>query len=162
MSAVADATGAWGILGGTFDPIHDAHLALAEFARQEIGLGGVLFVPAGLPPHKRGRPLTPATDRAAMVAAAIADNPAFRLSLLEVERPGPSYSVDTVEELLARPPIAGASQGGYVFLMSTEALLGLPGWHRPARLLELCPVAVVPRLGYPMPELSWLAEQFPG
>jgi nicotinate-nucleotide adenylyltransferase len=154
--------GSWGILGGTFDPIHDGHLALAENAREELALDGVLFLPAGLPPHKPGRPVTDAADRIAMVEAAIADNPAFRLSRLEVDRPGPSYAVDTVAQLVAEPPIAGADPDGFVWLMSSEALEGLPSWRQPRRLVELVRVAVSPRLGFRTPDRGWLTEQFPG
>ncbi|MGH2466912.1 MAG: nicotinate-nucleotide adenylyltransferase [Candidatus Limnocylindrales bacterium] len=162
-SDLGDGTaGAWGILGGTFDPIHYAHLAIAEWTREALGLAGVLFVPAGLPPHKPGRLVSLPHDRAAMVAAAIADNGAFRLSRLELDRPGASYTVDTVERLLAGPPEAGAAGRGYVFILSAEAAVGLPAWHEPRRLLALCRLAVVPRSGYPMPEAAWLAEHFPG
>ncbi len=80
---------AWGILGGTFDPIHDGHLALAQTAREELYLDGVVFVPAGLPPHKTDRVITAPSHRAAMVELAIADEPAFVLSSVELERPWP-------------------------------------------------------------------------
>jgi nicotinate-nucleotide adenylyltransferase len=155
-------SGAWGILGGTFDPIHYGHLALAENAREELGLEGVLFLPAGLPPHKPERVVTDAADRVAMVEAAIADNPAFALSRLEVDRPGPSYAVDTVAELVAASRLEGSDPDGFIWLMSSEALAGLPGWRQPRRLLELVRVVVSPRLGFDMPDRAWLAEQFPG
>jgi len=155
-------SGSWGILGGTFDPIHYGHLALAENARQELGLAGVLFLPAGIPPHKPERVVTAAEMRLAMLELAIADNPAFRLSRLELDRSGPSYAVDTVEGLVREPPVAGADPDGFVWIMSSEALAGLPSWRRPRRLLELVRVAVAPRLGYPRPAPAWLAEHFPG
>ena len=79
-------TGSWGILGGTFDPIHDGHLALAQSAREELDLDGVVFVPAGLPPHKTDRIVTAPSHRVAMVELAIADEPAFVLSRVEVAR----------------------------------------------------------------------------
>ena len=88
-----------GILGGTFDPIHIGHLAIAEEAREALGLERVLFVPAGLPPHKPDRRSRPAEDRLAMVRLAIAGNPAFALSRIELDRAGPSYTVDTLEAL---------------------------------------------------------------
>ncbi|MGH2407079.1 MAG: nicotinate-nucleotide adenylyltransferase [Candidatus Limnocylindrales bacterium] len=155
-------SGAWGILGGTFDPIHYGHLALAESAREELGLDGVLFLPAGLPAHKPDRVVTPAPERVAMVEAAIADNRAFRLSRLEVDRAGPSYAVDTVAQLVAAPPVAGADPDGFIWLMSSEALAGLPDWHEPRRLLELTRVAVSARLGFPSPDRAWLTVKFPG
>jgi nicotinate-nucleotide adenylyltransferase len=156
------AAGAWGLLGGTFDPIHYAHLAIAEHAREELDLAGVLFIPAGIPPHKPGRLVSPAIDRAAMVRAAIADNPSFRLCPVELDRSGPSYTVDTVEQLLASPPPPDFAAEGLVFLLSTEALSGLPSWHRAAQLPELCRLAIVPRQGCPMPPVSWFAANFPG
>jgi nicotinate-nucleotide adenylyltransferase len=154
--------GSWGILGGTFDPVHYGHLALAESAREELGLAGVLFLPAGLPPHKPDRVVTDAAVRVAMVDAAIADNPAFILSRLEVDRPGPSYAVDTVAQLVAEPPVGGAEPDAFVWLMSSEALAGLPSWRRPQRLLELVRVAVSPRLGFSTPGREWLMDRFPG
>lgn len=155
-------SGSWGVLGGTFDPIHDGHLALAENALEELGLGGVLFLPAGVPPHKPDRVVTPAAHRLAMLELAIADNAAFRLCRLELERPGPSYAVDTAAQLVAEPPIAGADPAAFVWLMSTEALAGLPSWREPRRLVELMRIAVSPRLGHQRPDDAWLREHFPG
>lgn len=152
--------GTWGVFGGTFDPIHHAHLALAEQTREALGLAGVVFVPAGLPPHKPERVVSPPSARAAMVELAIADNPAFRLSRIELDRPGRSYSVETVGRLLEEDEHASSER--YVFIVSTEALLGLPAWHEPRRLLELARLAVVPRLGYRSPGRAWVAEHFPG
>lgn len=151
--------GMWGILGGTFDPIHLAHLAIAEQTRDALGLRGVLFLPAGLPPHKPNRIITAATHRLAMVEAAISDNPTFHLSRLEVDRAGPSFTAETLEDLSARLPDAAER---LVWIISAEALRGFVGWHRPERVLELCRLAVVPRLGYRALGRSWLAEHFPG
>ena len=103
--------GAWGILGGTFDPPHYGHLAIAEHVRVALDLIGVLFVPAGIPPHKQGQPISPAADRVAMVEGAIADNSAFQLCRIEVDRPGPSYTADTLALLRADPPRL-TTQGG--------------------------------------------------
>src|SRR3954454_13095496 len=91
----------WAIFGGTFDPVHLGHLAIAEQAVDELGLAGVIWVPAGVPPHKTNRIVTVAGHRAAMVELAIAGNPRFRMSRVEIERTGPSYSVDTVREVTA-------------------------------------------------------------
>lgn len=146
----------WGLLGGTFDPVHYAHLAIAEQTAEAFGLDGVLFVPANEPPHKPQGAAASAPDRATMVALAIADNPRFRLSRVELDRPGPSYAVDTLERLQTDDP------ADYVFILSSEALSGLKSWRDPDRLLELCRIAVVPRPGFPMLERSWVAEQFPG
>ncbi len=157
----ASAGGAWGVLGGTFDPPHYAHLAIAEEARDALGLAGVLFVPAAIPPHKPGRRLAPARDRVAMVELAIADNAAFRLSRVEVDRPGPSYTADTIDLLLADPPQPWDSSAGLVFVLSVEALLGLETWHAPEQVLRSCRLAVVPRHGFSTEPRSWMADHFP-
>lgn len=150
----------WGILGGTFDPVHFAHLAIAQQAVEELSLDGVLFVPAGMPPHKGDQVVTPVRHRLAMVELAVAGNPCFRVSRVEVERPGASYAADSVEQLTAD---GGALEGSEpYFILSVEALRGLPTWHEPDRLLAACRVAVAPRLGFPAPGRPWLGEHFPG
>jgi nicotinate-nucleotide adenylyltransferase len=148
--------GTWGILGGTFDPVHYGHLAIAEQTRESLGLAGVLFVPARTPPHKPSSIVWPAEDREAMVALAIADNPCFRLSRVELDRPGPSYAVETVELLRAESP------NEFVFILSMEVLGTLPTWREPDRLLELSRIAVVPRPEYPSLGRDWVADRFPG
>jgi nicotinate-nucleotide adenylyltransferase len=154
-------TSPWGVLGGTFDPIHLAHLAVATQAREELGLAGVLVMPAGEPPHKRERAITAAEHRVAMVERAIADEPDLRLSRLEVDRPGPSYTVETAERLVEgeEPAVAGHD---IVWIVSDEALLALPTWHRPERLLDLVRLAAVPRVGYERPGPEWVRRNFPG
>jgi nicotinate-nucleotide adenylyltransferase len=148
--------GSVGILGGTFDPIHHGHLVIAEEAREALGLERVLLVPAASPPHKPGRPVTDAAHRLAMAELAIAGNPAFTVSRLEVDRGGASYTVDTLDALRA----AGVEQPW--FILSAEALAGLPAWRDPARILELCRLAVVPRGGYESLGPPWVTEHFPG
>jgi nicotinate-nucleotide adenylyltransferase len=148
--------GRLGILGGTFDPIHHGHLAIAEEAREALGLERVLFVPAARPPHKPGRPIAGAEDRLAMVRLAIAGNPAFEASRIELDRDGPSYTAETLQRLCDQ----GARD--LWFILSGEALAGLPGWHQPDRVLELARLAVVPRGGSPAPDRGWIDEQFPG
>lgn len=155
-------SGAWGILGGTFDPIHLGHLALAQTAREELDLDGVLFVPAGSPPHKMDRLVTAASHRAAMVELAIRDEPAFVLSRVELDRPGPSYAVETAAVIRSRLPASDASPEALTWIMSVEALQGLPTWREPSRFLELVRVAAAPRLGARIPARAWLAEHFPG
>src|SRR5215213_10199755 len=146
-----------GIMGGTFDPIHVGHLAIAEEAREALALDRVLFVPAGQPPHKPPRSVSRVDDRVAMVQLAIADNPAFELSMVEVEREGPSFTVDTVEAL------AGAYPGVQLHvILSAETFAELPSWHEPERLFDAARMAVVPREGYPAPDPAWLARAFPG
>jgi nicotinate-nucleotide adenylyltransferase len=144
-----------GVMGGTFDPIHLGHLAVAEEAREVLGLDRILFVPAGQPPHKPAAEVSAIEHRVAMVELAIADNPAFELSRIEVDRPGPSYTVDTLEALAA---------GGdrLTVILSAETFAELPTWHAPGRLFEAARVAVAPRWGYPAPDPDWLAATFPG
>lgn len=144
-----------GILGGTFDPVHIAHLAIAEEAREALGLGKVLFIPASMPPHKVDRPVSDPEHRMAMVELAIADNPAFEGSRIELGRTGPSYTVDTLEAL-------GGVGANLVLILSAEAFRELRTWHRPERILELARLAVVPRDGFPDANRAYLAEHFPG
>jgi nicotinate-nucleotide adenylyltransferase len=146
-----------GIMGGTFDPIHVGHLAVAEEAREALGLERVLFVPAGQPPHKPPGSVSAVRDRVAMVELAIAGNDAFELSTVEVERDGPSFTVDTVEALSAADPAATLH-----LILSAETFAELPTWHEPERLFETARMAVVPREGYPAPDPAWLGRAFPG
>jgi nicotinate-nucleotide adenylyltransferase len=147
--------GSIGVLGGTFDPIHHGHLAIAEEAREVLGLERVLVVPAASPPHKPGRPITPASHRLAMARLAIEGNPALEVSDIEIERGGTSYSVDTLAMLRA------GGQADPWFVLSSEALAGFPGWREPDRILELCRLAVVPR-GDEVIDGGWVRAHFPG
>ena len=147
-----------GLLGGTFDPIHNGHLAIAATVRSALDLAGVVFIPAGIPPHKPGQPVSPAADRQAMVELAIASEPAFSLSPIELERPGLSYTVDTLGGLAADQRYAG----GLEFILSAEALAGFPSWREPARILELARLAVVPRAGARPFDRAWFDGHLPG
>jgi nicotinate-nucleotide adenylyltransferase len=128
------------LLGGSFNPIHYGHLLLAEEVRERLALDRVTFMPAGVPPHKPAGGLAPAADRHAMVRLAIADNPAFEVSDLELRRAGPSYTVDTLEAL-AVPPAE------LFLVIGSETFLDLLSWREPRRLATLCRLAVVPRAG---------------
>jgi nicotinate-nucleotide adenylyltransferase len=150
-----------GLLGGTFDPIHYGHLAIGEAVREALGLSCVMFVPAGVPPHKPDRPITTADHRLAMVELAVADNPAFGVSRIEIDRAGPSYAVDTLEAL-GEDARARGEPADFTFILSAEAFRELPTWHEPRRLLELCRMAVVPRGDQGPPDRAWLEEHFPG
>lgn len=153
--------GSVGILGGTFDPIHLAHLAVAEEVRELLGLERVRFVPAGRPVHRPIPPVASAEDRLAMVESAIAGNPSFESSRAEVDRPGPSYAVDTLEEFVSEARAAGL-QPDFTFILSAEAYAGLSTWRAPARLLELCRMAVVPRPDAYPSDQSAVAALIPG
>jgi len=132
-----------GLLGGSFNPIHLGHLVLAEEARGRLGLERVLFVPARVSPHKLGKPLAPAEDRLRMVQLAIADNPAFEASDLELRREGPSYSVDTVQQLREQ----SGGEWDIHFLIGADTLPELSAWHRVGELADLCKLAVFSRPG---------------
>jgi nicotinate-nucleotide adenylyltransferase len=145
-----------GVLGGTFDPPHYGHLALAETARVQLGLARVLFVPAGDPPHKPGYPLSPAVHRAAMVKAAIADNPAFVLSRVDLDRPGPHYTVDMLA--LLRGMFSGAE---FYFLMGGDSLAEFLTWRDPAGIIRQAILAVMERPGWTA-DLKSLEREVPG
>ena len=153
--------GSIAVMGGTFDPIHIGHLAAAEEVREALGIERILFMPVGIPPHKTGRIVTPPAHRIAMVELAIADNDAFELSRVEVDRPGPSYTLDTVDELGGLERDAGR-EPDLTVILSAESFRGLPTWHDPERLLRACRIAVVPRGGFAPPGVAWLDEHFPG
>ena len=155
--------GSIGIMGGTFDPVHLGHLAVAEEAREALGLERIIFVPANVPPHKLEGAVASVEDRLAMVDMAIADNPYFDLSRVDADRPGPSFTVDTVAILAPESwTRARGSEPDLTLIMSSETLAGLPGWRDPERLLAACRIAVVPREGHPAPEPAWLRASFPG
>ena len=131
-----------GIFGGTFDPVHLGHLIAAEQSREQAHLHEVRFVPAARPPHKSNRPLTPFGNRAEMLELAIAGHPAFRIDRLEKERPGPSYTVDTLEELLRSQ--AGAE---LTLIVGSDCLPDIATWREPARIGEIADLLVVTRPG---------------
>jgi nicotinate-nucleotide adenylyltransferase len=147
-----------GVLGGTFDPIHLAHLLMAEMARDSLNLSRVLFVPAGDPPHKQGVAKTPARHRVAMVERAIAGNPHFGLSLIDLERPGPHYTTDTVRLIRAQYNLAAEA---CFFIIGGDSLVDLPTWHNASELVRLCRLAVIHRPDY-RPNLSSLEAVIPG
>ena len=145
-----------GVLGGTFDPIHIGHLVVAEEARIKLGFNEVLFVPAGQPWLKLDRNITPADHRVEMVRRAIADNPHFKICTLEVERPGPSYTVDTLTMLREQL----GSEASLFFILGHDTLAELPSWKEPKKLVQLCRLVVAPRLG--SKDLKHLETSIPG
>ena len=139
-----------GILGGTFDPIHIGHLILAEEARIKLGLSEVLFVPAGQPWLKLDRSITPAVHRVEMVRRAIASNSYFKLCMIEIERSGPSYTVDTITALQEQ---LGA-EASFFFILGRDSLTELPLWKEPNKLIRICRLVVAPRCVEGFPALS--------
>lgn len=145
-----------GIFGGTFDPPHLGHLHLAQAARSQLKLDRVLWAPVGDPPHKRQQQISPAEDRVALVAAAIADEPAFALSRVDVDRPGPHFTADTLSLLAAEFPA-----DELIFLMGGDSLHDLPTWGRPEVILAHCTLGVLRRPGAVL-DLDTLERALPG
>jgi len=131
-----------GIFGGTFDPPHHGHLALAEWARVELALDQVWFVPAGEPPHKRGAAQSPVRHRLAMTRLATRGNPEFRVSTLECRRPGPSYTVDTVRALARAHPGARLH-----LLMGADTYATFGSWREPEAIARAAALVVALRAG---------------
>lgn len=144
-----------GLLGGTFDPPHAGHLWLGCLAADTMGLEQVLFMPAAQPPHKLGRPMSAASDRLAMTRLAIDDDPLFRLTTIEMERPGPSYTIDSVRQLVEAEP-----DGTLMLIMAADSLEQIGDWRQPDELLQLCEWVVGPRPGAAMPDPSRLEARF--
>ncbi len=145
-----------GILGGTFDPPHIGHLWLASLAADSMGLDRVLLMPAARPPHKGGRAISNAADRILMTRLAVADNPLLEVSLIEMERPGPSYTVDSLEALQAHYGPATR----LVLVMAADSLAQIDTWREPDRILELAEWAVGPRPGSTLPDRAALRGRF--
>ena len=126
-----------GIMGGTFDPVHNGHIVIAKSVAEQLDLDRVLFIPAGNPNFKQGQELASAANRAHMVALAIEDEPLFELDLCEVERAGVTYTADTLEELAQCHEDAQ-----FFFIMGTDSAVTLPGWKRVADVARLCTIVV--------------------
>ena len=130
-----------GILGGTFDPIHAGHLLIARHALRSLALERVLFIPAGMPWLKAGRDIAPARHRLAMARLAVEGVPEFEASAMEVERPGPTYTADTLAALRGR-----FGDGAALWLiLGVDAARDMRRWHDPERVLALCEAAAIPR-----------------
>jgi nicotinate-nucleotide adenylyltransferase len=143
------------VLGGTFDPPHYGHLLLADTARVQLRLERILFVPAGQPPHKPQAQPTCIGHRVALVQAALADagEPAFALSRVDVDRPGPHYTVDTLQILHE-----AHSAVQIWFLIGADSLADLPKWRLPHRIINLARLGVLSRPGY-VPDLDALGAR---
>jgi nicotinate-nucleotide adenylyltransferase len=147
-----------GVLGGTFDPFHLGHLALAEEASQQLNLGEVLFVPAGRPYFKAAEGVSPAADRLKMLELALSGHLHFKISLLEIERKGPSYAFETITQLKKQR----GENTEIFFMMGWDSVMALPLWQKPQELLRLCRIAAAPRPGYPPPDVTSLEKDLPG
>jgi nicotinate-nucleotide adenylyltransferase len=138
-----------GLLGGSFDPVHHGHLIIAQVARETLGLESLRFLPARQQPFKQGQHRSSPEDRAAMLRLAIKETPGFELERVELDRPGPSYTVHTLQELRAR-------QGNphFVLLLGADAAAELPAWYQAEQIPVLARVVVFARPGSAVPASS--------
>ena len=142
-----------GIIGGTFDPIHLGHLIIAEEFWYRLRLERVLFLPTSSPPHKVGQAISPVDDRLAMLGLAIEGNPHFAISVIDAERPGLTYTADTLPILQARNPRAQL-----YFLIGLDSLRDLPTWHEPGRIVRQARLGVAGRPGVELDLPAVLAQ----
>lgn len=154
---VKNRTSRVGIFGGTFDPVHIGHLVLCQEAKHQLGLQRILLLPAADPPHKQGRKITPVERRIEMLSLVTAGSSYLEISRIDVDRPGPHFSVDTIRLLQLE---LGAKRDLY-FLMGLDSLRNLPTWHRPEWLLNNCRIVTFHRADI---ELDWnqLENALPG
>ena len=146
-----------GVMGGTFDPIHNGHLIVVEETRARLNLAETLFVPAGQPWLNKSVFISPAEHRLEMVRLAIADKPYFKLSTIEIDEL-PSNTVDTIGELL----VELLPEDKLFLIISWDTLAQLPRWWQPSLLITMCRLVAVPRPGYPLPDLKALEVVIPG
>lgn len=142
-------------MGGTFDPIHFGHLVAAEEARVGFDLEKVVFIPSGNPPHKGGKHVTGAIHRYTMTALAIAGNPHFHISTIELDRPEPSYTVDTIAALKSRLP----ADSEILFITGADVITQILSWKDTQRLLTMCEFVAVTRPGYSMSDIDRVKEE---
>ena len=147
-----------GIIGGTFDPIHNGHMTIAEETRVRLSLAKVVFVPAGLQWLKEDVHISAAEQRLQMVRLAIADRPYFKLSTVDTDRQGPTHTVDTITELQFQLGV----KAELFFILGWDSLAELPKWHEPSRLIRICRLVAVPRPGHSAPDLKSLEAAIPG
>ncbi len=134
-------TGRVGLFGGTFNPLHNAHLIVAEKALEQFALKEVIFIPCGIPPHKEVADGVTKEDRYEMVRRAIAGHPRFSVSRIEIDREGPSYTIDTIRALMGKYP------EGLCFIVGADLLSQIETWKEPNALLKIVPFIVAPRDG---------------
>lgn len=146
-----------GLLGGTFDPPHVGHLQIAEEARRKLCLDEVVFIPAGLPWVKAAMKVSSACHRLEMIKLATAGKPYFSVNDLEVRRPGPSYTWQTLQELKSQYP-----GDELYFILGWDNLSSLPSWQHPDRIIKAACLVAAPRVGSPRPKLHELDERVPG
>jgi nicotinate-nucleotide adenylyltransferase len=147
-----------GILGGTFDPVHNGHLEIVREVKESFVLDRVLFVPAGQSPFKVDYDVTPAEQRLEMLRLALRNYPEYVISTIEVERPGISYTVDTLAELRRQYD----ADDELYFILGWDSLEKFGDWREPARIIELTTLVAVPRPGWTRPDPGELEKSVPG
>ncbi len=146
-----------GLLGGTFNPVHEGHLSIAREALRLFDLEAIWFIPCGIPPHKPTTHLAPNEDRLAMLRLAIANEPRFEALPIEFDRPGTSYTLDTIQALQSQHP-----DQPFVFIIGADTLPELHTWHRPLEILERIRLVTLARPGFtPEPEALHLPAPWP-
>ncbi len=145
-----------GLFGGTFDPVHYAHLLLAERCREQCRLDRVVFIPSAVPPHKRGHELTPGPTRIEMLQLAIAGHEHLTISDFEVARGGVNYTVDTLRHFRSQKP-----EAELFFLLGADMLHDLPNWREVETVCQLATIVTVRRAGVPEPDFTCLASLIP-
>jgi nicotinate-nucleotide adenylyltransferase len=141
-----------GLFGGSFDPIHHGHLIVGQVAAEKLKLDSLRFVPAREQPFKAGLHRTSAEHRAAMLSLAVAKMPWFSIERSELQRPGPSYTIDTLRHLRESEPSAE-----FVLLLGADAAAELPAWREASQLPDLARIAVFARSGNPVPDSPWVS-----
>jgi len=144
------------IFGGTFDPVHTAHIKVAQAAAEKIGAKKVVLMPARRSPHKNKQPLAPDTDRIAMLKLAIADKSLFQISTAELNRAEPSYTIDTIGQL--KQKFGGDCE--LYWLIGADMLKSLPLWHKIIELMDQCNISVMNRGGFDKPDFDSLSGKF--
>jgi nicotinate-nucleotide adenylyltransferase len=147
-----------GVIGGTFDPVHLGHLAVADEAMRQVGLAEMIFVPAGHPYFKAAARISSAEHRIKMLELAIANIAHYKISLLEIQRPGPSYAVETIAKIKSQR----LPENEIFFVMGWDSLLTLPRWEQPERLIRLCKIIAAPRPGFSKPDINLIEKDLPG
>ncbi len=147
-----------GVLGGTFDPVHNGHIMMAEKARDRLGLDRVLLMPAGQPMSKPGRTITAAEQRLAMLELAVEGRPGLEVSRMEIDRPGPTYTFETLTELRK---CANENDELY-FVLGMDSLEQIKDWRRPGEIIKRAKIITITRPGYPEPDMKELEKMVPG
>ncbi len=144
------------LFGGSFDPLHNGHLIVSRYVAEQLGVARIILIPSAAPPHKLDRTLTPAAHRLAMCRSVAAEDPQFEVSDCEVGRPGPNYTIHTIEHF--RTAAGGATE--FCWLIGMDSLGELPTWHRADELVDACTIVTAARPGFAAPDDAVLCGRF--